>query len=310
MKRRAIVRAALRLAILAGAAAVIAFAVRRVGPFTLAGGRYELLAPRMLLALAALPVLAWVATASLADLPRPQRWLSFAARTLLFVLLALALARLARSGTSRRVATVFLVDVSDSVSDPGLAAARGWLEGALRERVGGSTFARVVTFAIRPRVVPMPSSGGAPTIARHAGAGAGTHVAAALQLAYGLFPPGTLRRVVILSDGNETAGIRPPELAVPLATFTGWNPRHPEQGAPGDLMQMMGSTFAFARTRAEREGSGDPRLSIAERYPSRAAYLERVREAAQKLAAARHVLDEDIEASVERAGRQWDFLHA
>ena len=112
------------------------------------------------------------------------------------------------------------------------------------------------------------------------------------------------------ADGNEIPGIRLPELAVPLATFTGWNPRHPEQGAAGDLMQMMGSTLAFARTRAEREGSGDPRLSIGERYRSRAAYLEHVREAAQKLAAARHVLAEDIEAMIERAGRRWDFLHA
>jgi hypothetical protein len=32
------------------------------------------------------------------------------------------------------------------------------------------------------------------------------------------------------ADGNEVVGIRPVELAVPLATFTGWNPRHPEQG--------------------------------------------------------------------------------
>ena len=112
------------------------------------------------------------------------------------------------------------------------------------------------------------------------------------------------------ADGNETPGIRLPDLAAPLASFTGWNPRHPEQGAPGDLMQMMGSTLAFARTRAEREQSGDPRLSIAERYPSRAAYLEHVREAAQKLAAARHVLAEDVEAMVERAGQRWDFLQA
>ena len=47
------------------------------------------------------------------------------------------------------------------------------------------------------------------------------------------------------ADGNEVAGIRPPELAAPLATFTGWNPRHPDQGAPGDLMSMMGSTLPF-----------------------------------------------------------------
>ncbi len=112
------------------------------------------------------------------------------------------------------------------------------------------------------------------------------------------------------ADGNEIAGIRPAELLVPLATYTGWNPRHPDQGAPGDLMSMMGSTLAFPLTRAEREHSGDPRASIAERYPSRAAYLERVREATQKLVAARHVLAEDVEAIVARAGRLWDLLHS
>ena len=45
-------------------------------------------------------------------------------------------------------------------------------------------------------------------------------------------------------DGNDVAGIRGVELRVPLATLTGWNPRHPEQGAPGDLMSMLGSTLA------------------------------------------------------------------
>ncbi len=112
------------------------------------------------------------------------------------------------------------------------------------------------------------------------------------------------------ADGNEVAGIRPPELAAPLATFTGWNPRHPEQGAAGDLMSMMGSTLPFAPTRAERERSGDPRRSIAERYPSRDAYLERVREATQKLVAGRHVLAEDVEAIIERAGRMWNWVHS
>ena len=74
-------------------------------------------------------------------------------------------------------------------------------------------------------------------------------------------------------DGNDVAGIRPPELAAPLATLAGWNPRAAETGAPGDLMSMMGSTLPFALTRAERERSGDPRMSIEERYASKAAYL-------------------------------------
>ena len=110
------------------------------------------------------------------------------------------------------------------------------------------------------------------------------------------------------ADGNEVAGIIPVETAAPLATFTGWNPRHPDQGAADDLMQMRGSTLVFARTRADREKSGDPRLSIAERYASRAAYLEAVRAAAQKLVAARHVPTEDVETIVERAALRWDYL--
>jgi hypothetical protein len=110
------------------------------------------------------------------------------------------------------------------------------------------------------------------------------------------------------ADGNEVAGIRPVEVRVPLGTFTGWNPRHPDQGAPGDLMSMMGSTLPFCLTRAEREGTGDPRPSVAERYPSREAYLARVHDAARALVAARHLLDEDVEAVVERAARQWDLF--
>ena len=110
------------------------------------------------------------------------------------------------------------------------------------------------------------------------------------------------------ADGNDTAGIRPPELRVPVATFTGWNPRHPDQGAPGDLMAMMGSTLPFARTAAERQASGDPRPSLAERYGDRDGYLARVRSDAQAMVADRHLLAEDVGAVVERAGALWDFV--
>ena len=110
------------------------------------------------------------------------------------------------------------------------------------------------------------------------------------------------------ADGNEIAGIRPVEVAVPLGVFTGWNPRHPEQGAPGDIMSMMGSTLPFARTAAERARGGDPRPSIAERYPSRDDYLRRVRAAAVALVSARHMLAEDVDGVMERAARQWDLF--
>jgi Alpha/beta hydrolase domain len=110
------------------------------------------------------------------------------------------------------------------------------------------------------------------------------------------------------ADGNDVPGIRAAELAAPLATYTGWNPRHPEQGAAGDLMSMLGSTIPFAATRAAREAAGDPRPSREERYASRAVYLERVRQAAAGLCAERHMLAEDVDAAVERAGQLWDFI--
>jgi hypothetical protein len=110
------------------------------------------------------------------------------------------------------------------------------------------------------------------------------------------------------TDGNEVAGIRPVELAAPIGTFTGWNPRHPEQGAPGAIMSMMGSTLPFARTAEERARRGDPRPSIAERYASRDDYLARVRGAAAALVGARHMLAEDVDAVVARAGKQWDLF--
>ena len=111
------------------------------------------------------------------------------------------------------------------------------------------------------------------------------------------------------ADGNEVAGIRPMEIRVPLATFTGWNPRHPDQGAPGDLMSMMGSMFPLARTATERERPKDPRPSIAERYGSREGYLARVRREAESMVAERCLLTEDIDAVVERAAALWELIH-
>jgi alpha/beta hydrolase family protein len=138
------------------------------------------------------------------------------------------------------------------------------------------------------------------------GPGTAQGVVSELPPKIGAAYPGYVAAVDV--DGNETAGIRPIELQAPLATFTGWNPRHPEQGAPGDLMAMMGSTLVFARTRQERQARRDPRPSIEERYATRADYLAAARAAAEALVKARHALAEDVEAMVERAGQRWDLI--
>jgi hypothetical protein len=109
-------------------------------------------------------------------------------------------------------------------------------------------------------------------------------------------------------DGNERSGIRLPDISVPLATYTGWNGRHPEMGAPDQLIGLMGATLPFAPTQQEREALGDPRLSIEERYPSKSAYLERVTIAAQALVTAGYLLEEDVETVVEQASHRYDLL--
>jgi hypothetical protein len=108
-------------------------------------------------------------------------------------------------------------------------------------------------------------------------------------------------------DGNELAGIRLPEVSVPLGANTGWNLRDPAIGAPSQLARLSGAHFPFARTQAQREATGDPRASIEERYPSRAHYMGLVTEAALELVAQGLLLDEDLPDIVERAGAHWDY---
>jgi len=108
-------------------------------------------------------------------------------------------------------------------------------------------------------------------------------------------------------DGNDIAGIRDPEAAVPLATTTGWNFRREGVGNPADIYQTLGAYVPFAVTRADRESMGDPRLSIEERYRDREDYVARVRTAATDLVRKRFMLEEDLEPVLERASAHWDF---
>jgi hypothetical protein len=110
------------------------------------------------------------------------------------------------------------------------------------------------------------------------------------------------------ADGNEVAGIRPPDVSVPVATYTGWVARHPATGGAGQLLDMMGATVPFSGTPSERQERGDPRPGIDERYRDRRSYLARVRTAARQLAADRYLLEEDVDLVVELAARRFDLL--
>jgi hypothetical protein len=102
------------------------------------------------------------------------------------------------------------------------------------------------------------------------------------------------------TDGNEIAGLRLPDIAVPLGTYTGWNlyaSPYPE----GELCDRDGTFLALAKTKAAREANHDPRLSLEERYGSQAEYVKETAEAAAELVKARLLLDEDAIRYVDAA---------
>jgi hypothetical protein len=96
------------------------------------------------------------------------------------------------------------------------------------------------------------------------------------------------------------AGIRHPNLSAPIGTYTGWNLRR-EGFAEGAQCGGAGTFVPFAADGVERKASGDPRLSIEERYPTHDAYVSAVAQAANRLVQDRLLLQKDAEAIVERA---------
>lgn len=101
-------------------------------------------------------------------------------------------------------------------------------------------------------------------------------------------------------DGNEVAGVRLPPVAAPIATTTGWALRRAgfaeNDGGEGD-----GQHIPFAATREERLASGDPRLSLEERYGNHENYVKAVEEAARRLEEEGFLLPEDVQAYVDEA---------
>jgi hypothetical protein len=110
------------------------------------------------------------------------------------------------------------------------------------------------------------------------------------------------------ADGNDEGGIALPEVAVPLGTHTGWNVSIFPLSGLRYLAGLVGSFQPFARTRAEREQSGDVRASLEERYKGREDYLQRVRRAAADLVQERFMLEDDVEAAVRQAEQTWDAI--
>jgi hypothetical protein len=115
-------------------------------------------------------------------------------------------------------------------------------------------------------------------------------------------PPKVLGNYLVLvpkpdADGNDLGTLLPPEVKVPLGTFTGWNLRRKDVGADGMLANLLGSYIPFAKTKEERMKASDPRPSLEERYGSFAVYLQQYEKGAAALAP--WVLAEDARAKID-----------
>ena len=115
-------------------------------------------------------------------------------------------------------------------------------------------------------------------------------------------PPGARLVPKIDVDGNESSGLRLPDQALPIATFTGWN------GARDKTKEdcVSGAKLPFPTSRAAREANGDPRQSLPERYGSRAYFVGALRSVADRLVKERLLLPQDADAYVA-AGKEAPF---
>jgi hypothetical protein len=101
-------------------------------------------------------------------------------------------------------------------------------------------------------------------------------------------------------DGNELGGVPVVLRDAPLGTYLGWN-IVAEGFHKGQICGYHGGMIPFARTKAERLATGDPRLSLEERYGDHAGYVEAVREAAANAIAEGFLLPDDAEDLIARA---------
>ena len=118
-------------------------------------------------------------------------------------------------------------------------------------------------------------------------------------------PPGVRQTIPTLvpavdADGNDVGGVPSVLRQVPLGTYLGWNITAAGFDK-GRICNLNGGFLPFAKTRAERAASGDPRRSLEERYGTHQAYVDAVKAAAEKAVAERFLLRADADRLIAEA---------
>lgn len=160
--------------------------------------------PEMLILLIALPLVWWVGFPRLA-FRRRRDLSSLLVRSVLLTLLILALAGLQIVRTVDRMAVAFVVDASDSMGAALQEEQVAWIQAAVQQKPPDDEWALIVFGADVSVDTPFSRITEVPTI-RSTVPGGNTNLAAAIQTAISLFPADARRRIVLLTDGQQTIG--------------------------------------------------------------------------------------------------------
>ncbi len=175
--------------------------------------------PEYLWLLAAMVPMGLLALAWFVSMSRARAWTAIVFRAGLLGLLALALAGLTRVQTTRKLAVVAVVDVSESVRRWGSAASLddAALRGSVLDRVrrfvedgtkdrGAEDLLGIVAFDGKAVALAAPTLGDASSASFDVRVSDGTNIAAAIELARALVPSDAAGRILLFSDGVATEG--------------------------------------------------------------------------------------------------------
>ncbi len=178
--------------------------------FNYAGREGEILAPRFFGLVVLLPIFIAIQRFSLSDLPPVQRIINVVLRMALFACIIGALVQVVLTSFESRIATIFIVDTSASVSDEVLLKARDYINQASKAKSERDQV-KVIAFAKNPYEIKLEEDGTIKALDRPQGEsaeqdGLTTDISSAIRMSYGLFPQDHLKRIVLISDGNMTRG--------------------------------------------------------------------------------------------------------
>ena len=161
--------------------------------------------PEWLFALLLIPWSIWLG-ARIHSLPTARKWTAITLRALILTCVVLALAQTELVRTQDQLAVYFLLDHSNSVPTGQRESAVAELDRICAEHLSGRDEAGLIVFGRESSIELKPASQWGLRSVQSVVGGDDTDIAAAIRLATAAFPQGYMRRIVVVTDGNETRG--------------------------------------------------------------------------------------------------------